>query len=77
MTDRATSARRLNTSQEIVLSRIGKVQELETGEGNDASTRGGVNVWDSFYNENKYKDVTDDLERLDILKGLNLEDFKF
>ena len=27
--------------------------------------------------DNKYKDVTDDLERLDILEGLNLEDLEF
>ena len=34
-------------------------------------------MWDSFYNENKHKDVNDDLERLDILEGLNLEDLEF
>ena len=34
-------------------------------------------MWDSFYNDNKHKDVNDDLERLDILEGLNLEDLEF
>ena len=73
-TDSATHARRLGTSPKIVVSGTGKVQELETGEGNDASARGGVNVW--FYDGNKYKDATNDLERLDILEGLNLEDLE-
>ena len=77
MTDSGKNARRLDTSQEIAESKMGKVQELETDEGNYVRTSGGENMWDSFYNANKYKDVTDDLERLDILEGLNLEDLDF
>ena len=73
-TDSPTSAKGLATSPRIARSRMGKVQGMETGEGNKASTGEGVNVCCNFI-YNKYKDVTDDLERLDILNGFSLEEF--